>query len=256
MGQQASSTLATCLYLSIMPAIRSSKKVEAEVEEEFEEEVKTPKKKMTTAEKEEPKKEMSAEEKAAVVADKKAAAERAAEERKVQLADAIESITKAGVPRKVSSAISAVWLDDTKTYVTAALLGRPIETSIKSVNRLKKVPDEKRIERLANLYSRVAGLEEKLIRARLEVVHIEHARIVMAYPETVVQKRKLPTGFVAGETTRVVDDDDDCGCNDSDLEEEVAPRKRKAVEKKAPKAAGEEEPAKKKKKVAKAEADE
>jgi hypothetical protein len=247
MGQQASSTLATCLYLSIMSANRSSKKEAAVVEEEFEEEVKTPKKKMTTTE---TKKEMTAEEKAAVAADKKAAADRAAEERKVQLADAIESITKAGVPRKVSSAISAVWLDDTKTYVTAALLGRPIETSIKSVNRLKKVPDEKRIERLANLYSRVAGLEEKLIRARLEVVHIEHARIVMAYPETVVQKRKLPTGFVAGETTRTVDDDDDCGCNDSDLEEEVAPRKRKAVEKRAPKAAGEEEPAKKKKKAA------
>jgi hypothetical protein len=234
---------------------------EAEEAEEAAKEVKKStnnKKKMSSVEKEEPmeKKEMTAEEKKAAAekaaAAKKAAIEKATEEKKAQLAEAIESITNAGVPRKVSSVISAVWLDDTKTYVTAALLGRPIETSIKSVNRLKSLPDEKRIERLANLYSRVATLEEKLVRARLEVVHIEHARIAMAYPDTVVRKRKIPTGFVAGEPTKSAPmEDDDCGCNDSDLEEEVVvhQKKRKSVPDDAKKAKGADEPKKKKKKA-------
>jgi hypothetical protein len=297
MGQRASSTLASYLYLSTMPDHRSSKKdpevaddesVEAVEEEAVEEEaveeeaveeeaveeeaVEEPqkkstknKKKMSSVENEEQveQKEMTEEEKTAAAdkaaAAKKAAIEKAADEKKAQLAEAVESITKAGVPHKVSSVISAVWLDDTKTYVTAALLGRPIETSIKSVNRLKNVPDEKRIERLASLYSRVAGLEEKLIRARLDVVHIEHARIAMAYPDTTMRKRKLPTGFIAGETTKPARvDDDDCGCNDAELEEEddqeveeeVPQKKRKTEVAKKPKAVGEP---RKKKKVAKCE---
>ena len=224
---------------------------EVEEEEEAKEEEakkKSTKKKMSTTGEQAVKQEMTDEEKAAA---KKAALEKAAEEKKTQLADAIESISKAGVPHKVSSVISAVWLDDTKTYVTAALLGRPIETSIKAVTRMKHVPDEKRIERLAMLYSRVAGLEEKLIRARLDVVHIEHARIAMAYPETTLRKRKAPTGFIAGETTKPVeeDDDDECGCNDADLEEEEeAPQKKRKPD--ASKARGAAEPPKKKKKTA------
>ena len=235
---------------------------EEEAEEAEEEETKKKstknKKKMSSTEEQVVKQEMTEEEKKAAAeksaAAKKAALEKAAEDKKTQLADAIDSISKAGVPHKVSSVISAVWLDDTKTYVTAALLGRPIETSIKAVNRMKHVPDEKRIERLAMLYSRVAGLEEKLIRARLDVVHIEHARIAMAYPETTLRKRKAPTGFIAGETTKPVEeeDDDECGCNDADLEEEEeeAPqKKRKAPSKPAAKPAA-ASPQKKKKKTA------
>ena len=227
---------------------------EVEEEEEAKEEEakkKSTKKKMSTTEEQVVKQEMTEEEKKAAAeksaAAKKAALEKAAEDKKTQLAEAIDSISKAGVPHKVSSVISAVWLDDTKTYVTAALLGRPIETSIKAVNRMKHVPDEKRIERLAMLYSRVAGLEEKLIRARLDVVHIEHARIAMAYPETTLRKRKAPTGFIAGEPTKPVEeDDDDCGCNDADLEEEdEAPQKKRKAPSKAAKPA---EPAQKKKK--------
>jgi hypothetical protein len=182
---------------------------------------------------------------------KAAAAALAAEERKAAMTQAIDSINAAGVPRKVSTTISTVWLDDTKTSVTAALLGSPLDTSIKAVNRLKKLPDEERVKRLASLYCRVALLEEKLVRARLEVVHIEHARIAMAYPEDdhTKRKRKVVVSFVAGDATRAAgrakacakacdNSDDDC-CNDDDLEEEEEapapppPKKRKRTEKKA-----------------------
>jgi hypothetical protein len=78
----------------------------------------------------------------------------------------------------------------------------------------------------------------------------------MAYPDTVVRKRKIPTGFVAGEPTKSAPmEDDDCGCNDSDLEEEevVQQKKRKIAPDDAKKPKGADEPKKKKKKVAKAE---
>jgi hypothetical protein len=67
--------------------------------------------------------------------------------------------------------------------------------------RLRKLEDDKLVEKLAVLYPRISSLEGKLVRARLEVVHIENARIANTYPEldkeAKEKKRKASQTFVA-----------------------------------------------------------
>ena len=214
---------------------------EAEEEEPEEKPAKKPKKKMATVE-EVPAEEDTVMAEEVVAPTKEEIIASKAEARKIAYETTIADITSRGVPKKVSTIIAEVWLDEEKTNVTAALLGEPLQTSRKAFNRLKKLSDEVLIEKLAVLYPRVDNLEGKIVRARSEIVHIENARIAKAYPELSAEKRKKPApAFIAAEVRshkmklpkRVESSDDDsaCGCLDEDLEseeeEEEADRKRK-----------------------------
>ena len=66
--------------------------------------------------------------------------------------------------------------------ITAALVGEPLKITKKVVNRLKKIESPILFKKKTILTGRVAKLETKLIRARLELVHVERAQFEREQP--------------------------------------------------------------------------